>query len=77
MSATAIFQQSTIDFAKLSVVSGDCASRSVMNSGWAGSCSVSSSMKDPKRFDELVIDLNDLLELKHRRIHPEHKANPN
>jgi hypothetical protein len=29
--------------------------------------------QDPKKFDELIRDLNDLLELKHQRIHPEHK----
>jgi hypothetical protein len=29
--------------------------------------------RDPKAFDELVIELNDLLEAKHERIHPDHK----
>ena len=29
--------------------------------------------KDPQTFDILVQELNDLLELKHGRIHPEHK----
>jgi hypothetical protein len=29
--------------------------------------------RDPKVFDELVMELNDLLETKHDRIHPEHK----
>ncbi|MGH9495317.1 MAG: hypothetical protein ACRD3B_09990 [Candidatus Sulfotelmatobacter sp.] len=29
--------------------------------------------KDPATFDKLVRELNDLLELKHERIHPEHK----
>lgn len=31
--------------------------------------------KDPKVFDDLVRELNELLELKHERIKPEHKAN--
>ena len=30
--------------------------------------------KDPETFDRLVQELNDLLELKHERIHPEHKT---
>jgi hypothetical protein len=30
--------------------------------------------KDPKTFDTLVRELNDLLEAKHHRIHPEHKT---
>lgn len=30
--------------------------------------------KDPNIFDELVRELNDLLEAKHERIHPEHKT---
>ncbi len=29
--------------------------------------------QDPKVFDQLVRELNDLLEEKHARIHPEHK----
>jgi hypothetical protein len=33
--------------------------------------------KDPETFDRLVKELNDLLEVKHERIHPEHKAGPN
>jgi hypothetical protein len=32
--------------------------------------------KDPKTFDQLVRELNDLLEVKHERIHPEHKTKP-
>lgn len=32
--------------------------------------------KDPKTFDRLVSELNDLLEVKHERIHPEHKTMP-
>ena len=32
--------------------------------------------KDPTLFDELVNELNDLLEVKHERIHPEHKNEP-
>lgn len=30
--------------------------------------------KDPKVFDDLVVELNELLEVKHGRIHPDHKA---
>ncbi len=33
--------------------------------------------KDPKVFDDLVRQLNDLLEVKHERIHPEHKTKSN
>jgi len=29
--------------------------------------------KNPKTFDQLVQELNELLEIKHERIHPEHK----
>lgn len=29
---------------------------------------------DPHKFDELVRELNQLIEGKHERIHPEHKA---
>jgi hypothetical protein len=32
--------------------------------------------KDPKIFDQLVCELNDLMEVKHERIHPGHKTNP-
>jgi hypothetical protein len=32
--------------------------------------------KDPQIFDQLVRELNDLLEVKHGRIHPEHKTKP-
>ena len=32
--------------------------------------------KDPKTFDQLVHELNELVEIKHERIHPEHKTNP-
>jgi hypothetical protein len=28
--------------------------------------------KDPEKFDDLVRELNELLEAKHERIHPEH-----
>ena len=28
--------------------------------------------KDPLKFDDLVVQLNELLEAKHQRIHPEH-----
>lgn len=30
--------------------------------------------KDPKIFDQLVYELNDLMEVKHERIHPGHKT---
>jgi hypothetical protein len=30
--------------------------------------------KDPEIFDQLVRELNDLLETKHERIHPEHRT---
>jgi hypothetical protein len=30
--------------------------------------------KDPQVFDQLVHELNQLLELKHKRIHPEHAS---
>jgi len=32
--------------------------------------------KDPEIFDQLVRELNDLLETKHERIHPEHRTKP-
>ena len=32
--------------------------------------------KDPQIFDQLVIELNNLIEAKHGRIHPEHKPKP-
>jgi hypothetical protein len=31
--------------------------------------------EDPETFDRLVRELNDLLEQKHERIHPDHKPN--
>jgi hypothetical protein len=30
--------------------------------------------RDPKKFDDFVLELNYPLELKHERIHPEHKT---
>ena len=33
--------------------------------------------KNPEIFDQLVRELNDLMEIKHERIHPEHKSRPN
>jgi hypothetical protein len=30
--------------------------------------------KDPATFDDLVRQLNDLIEVKHERIHPEHRT---
>jgi len=35
-------------------------------------CTRIQTEKDPKIFDELVIQLNDLIEIKHTRIHPTH-----
>jgi len=32
--------------------------------------------KDPKVFDDLVRQLNDLIEIKHARIHPTHGKDP-
>jgi hypothetical protein len=32
--------------------------------------------KNPQVFDQLVQELNELLEVKHERIHPEHKTKP-
>jgi hypothetical protein len=32
--------------------------------------------KDPKIFDELVRELDELMEAKHERIHPEHRTKP-
>ena len=32
--------------------------------------------KDPEVFDKLVEELNELLEVKHQRIHPEHASKP-
>ena len=29
--------------------------------------------KNPEIFDQLVLELNELIEVKHERIHPEHK----
>jgi hypothetical protein len=36
-------------------------------------CSKIATEKDPDTFDKLVKELNDLIEHKHERIHPEHK----
>jgi hypothetical protein len=33
--------------------------------------------KDPQTFDRLVRELNELLEVKHGRIHPEHNTKSN
>ncbi len=38
-------------------------------------CAQIKTEKDPQKFDELVRELNDLLEQKHERIHPDHKPN--
>lgn len=32
--------------------------------------------KNPELFDQLVRELNDLIEIKHERIHPEHRTKP-
>jgi hypothetical protein len=37
-------------------------------------CKAVQAEKDPRKFDELVRELNELIEEKHERIHPEHKA---
>jgi hypothetical protein len=34
------------------------------------------SEQNPEIFDQLVRELNDLLEVKHERIHPEHNSKP-
>jgi hypothetical protein len=39
-------------------------------------CQRIATEEDPEIFDQLVIELNDLLEIKHVRIHPEHKIKP-
>jgi hypothetical protein len=39
-------------------------------------CQRIATEKNPEKFDKLVAELTDLLELKHRRIHPEHKTEP-
>jgi hypothetical protein len=39
-------------------------------------CTRIQSEKNPKTFDQLVQELNELLEIKHERIHPEHKIKP-
>jgi hypothetical protein len=36
-------------------------------------CTQIQTEKNPQIFDQLVRDLNDLIEVKHERIHPEHK----
>ena len=36
-------------------------------------CQLIAVEKDPTVFDQLVLELNELLERKHQRIHPEHK----
>jgi len=40
-------------------------------------CEQVQTEKDPKKFDQYVRELNDLLEAKHGRIHPEHKTKIN
>jgi hypothetical protein len=40
-------------------------------------CSRIADEKDPILFDQYVEELNDLLEAKHERIHPEHKLKSN
>jgi len=37
-------------------------------------CQRIATEQNPESFDKLVQELNDLLEIKHRRIHPEHKT---
>ena len=38
-----------------------------------GLCLRIQNEKNPEIFDQLVRELNDLIEIKHERIHPEHK----
>jgi hypothetical protein len=38
-------------------------------------CERIATEKEPTVFDQLVKELNDLLEQKHERIHPDHKPN--
>ncbi len=38
-------------------------------------CAQLAAEEDPEIFDRLVKELNDLLEEKHERIHPDHWAN--
>jgi len=40
-------------------------------------CERIATEQDGEKFDKLVEELNDLLELKHKRIHPEHKPKSN
>jgi hypothetical protein len=37
-------------------------------------CTRIQNEKNPQLFDQLVRELNDLIEIKHERIHPEHKV---
>ena len=37
-------------------------------------CTRIQTEKDPQTFDSLVQELNELMESKHERIHPEHKS---
>lgn len=38
-------------------------------------CKQVETEKDPKKFDQYVRELNDVLEAKHERIHSKHKSN--
>lgn len=40
-------------------------------------CTLVATEKDPSRFDEYVRQLNELLDIKHARLHPEHARQPN
>jgi hypothetical protein len=40
-------------------------------------CKQIQAEQDAKKFDEYVRELNDLVEAKHERIHPEHKTETN
>ena len=40
-------------------------------------CKLVATEKNPTKFDGYVRQLNELLELKHARIHPEHDSQPN
>lgn len=40
-------------------------------------CKQIQTEKNPKIFDQLLLELDDLLETAHQRIHPEHKRGVN
>ena len=40
-------------------------------------CILIQTEQDPEKFDQLVKELNNLMEVQHERIHPEHKPKSN